>query len=149
MDASRRFRINNPPIVHESFEDETLMVNLETGSYYSISASGVAIVRALEDGATVGEIVDALCLRYTGSRRQTENAVHELITNMEQERLIVAATTQRVESNWRLHAAASDATGQKSPFEPPVLNKLTDLEELLALDPIHEVDATGWPRPKS
>jgi hypothetical protein len=27
----------------------------------------------------------------------------------------------------------------------PVLNKYTDMQDLLLLDPIHEVDERGWP----
>ena len=34
-----------------------------------------------------------------------------------------------------------------SAFETPVLEKYTDMAELLLLDPIHDVDATGWPHP--
>jgi hypothetical protein len=36
----------------------------------------------------------------------------------------------------------------KSPFEMPKLSKYTDMEDLLALDPIHEVDEMGWPNAK-
>ena len=31
-------------------------------------------------------------------------------------------------------------------FAPPAFEKFTDMEELLLLDPIHEVGDTGWPR---
>jgi len=30
-------------------------------------------------------------------------------------------------------------------FEPPVLTTFSDMQELLWLDPIHEVDDAGWP----
>ena len=30
-------------------------------------------------------------------------------------------------------------------FKPPLLKRYTDMQELLILDPIHEVDDTGWP----
>jgi hypothetical protein len=36
----------------------------------------------------------------------------------------------------------------KPPFEMPKLSKYTDMEDLLALDPIHEVDEMGWPNAK-
>ena len=34
---------------------------------------------------------------------------------------------------------------QRLKFEKCGLTKYTDMQELLLLDPIHEVDATGWP----
>jgi hypothetical protein len=30
-------------------------------------------------------------------------------------------------------------------FEPPTLEHYTDMEYFLLLDPIHEVDESGWP----
>lgn len=36
---------------------------------------------------------------------------------------------------------------QKLAFQTPVIEKFTDMADLLLLDPIHEVDETaGWPR---
>lgn len=32
-------------------------------------------------------------------------------------------------------------------FEEPIFHKYTDMEDLLLLDPIHDVDETGWPKP--
>jgi hypothetical protein len=34
-------------------------------------------------------------------------------------------------------------------FSPPVLQKFSDMQELLLVDPIHEVKAEGWPLTKS
>jgi hypothetical protein len=34
-------------------------------------------------------------------------------------------------------------------FKPPLVNKYTDMQDLLLLDPIHEVDEKGWPESKS
>jgi hypothetical protein len=39
--------------------------------------------------------------------------------------------------------AASAAAPQE--FVEPLLQKYTDMEEMLLLDPIHEVDEHGWP----
>jgi hypothetical protein len=30
-------------------------------------------------------------------------------------------------------------------IDPPVLESFTDLEELMLLDPVHDVDERGWP----
>jgi len=34
-------------------------------------------------------------------------------------------------------------------FQPPTLNKYTDMRDMLLLDPIHDVGESGWPVPKS
>jgi hypothetical protein len=33
-------------------------------------------------------------------------------------------------------------------FMPPELFKYTDMQDVLLLDPIHDVDVKGWPEPK-
>jgi hypothetical protein len=30
-------------------------------------------------------------------------------------------------------------------LEPPALEKFTDMQDLILLDPVHEVDERGWP----
>jgi hypothetical protein len=35
--------------------------------------------------------------------------------------------------------------GKESKFEKPGLQKYSDMQDLLLLDPIHEVDEMGWP----
>ena len=42
---------------------------------------------------------------------------------------------------------APDASGEKVAFEPPRLERYTDMKDYFLLDPIHEVDTAGWPRP--
>ena len=37
---------------------------------------------------------------------------------------------------------AEDTIG---PFVPPTLEKYTDMQDLVLLDPVHEVDERGWP----
>jgi hypothetical protein len=34
---------------------------------------------------------------------------------------------------------------QKRPFVAPTLKKYSEIEDLLLLDPIHDVDDSGWP----
>jgi hypothetical protein len=34
-------------------------------------------------------------------------------------------------------------------FQPPTLRKYTDMQDLLLIDPIHEVDDLGWPGVKA
>jgi hypothetical protein len=34
------------------------------------------------------------------------------------------------------------------PYTKPVLNKYTDMQQLLLADPLHEVQEAGWPHTK-
>ena len=43
MDKSLHFRINNPKVIHETIDGETVIVNLDSGNYYSLDATGADI----------------------------------------------------------------------------------------------------------
>jgi hypothetical protein len=52
------------------------------------------------------------------------------------------------ENVFRAGAPEGVPSGEPSPREPfaaPALNTFSDMQELLLLDPIHEVDEAGWP----
>jgi hypothetical protein len=46
-------------------------------------------------------------------------------------------------------SAATPGPGTRAPYAAPTLQKHTDMQDLLLLDPIHEVDETGWPSVKA
>ena len=37
--------------------------------------------------------------------------------------------------------------GERGAYVSPGVDKYTDMQELILLDPVHEVDAIGWPAP--
>jgi len=82
-----------------------------------------------------------LSCAYDGTIAITEQAVIKFIQEILAEDLIVpdaGASTQPPKPD----AALSPV---RKPFALPVLHKYTDMQELLLIDPIHEVDETGWP----
>ena len=140
------FKINKPKVIHEVFDDEVVVVNLSSGSYYSLEKVGADIWGLVERGADESEIIEGIVQRYEGSREEIENAVNQLLTEFRQESLVVPFPTNGSENIGALSARAEiDPKTERTPFEAPVLHKYTDMEELLLLDPIHEVDETGWP----
>ena len=138
-----RYAINSPPVVHESFVDEAVIVNLNSGAYYSLDKTGLAIWNLIVANASVGEIVDHLNSRYAAARADILGAVVELISSLRREDLIQPAAADKPTG---AAPVANSNGGEKIPFEPPRLNKFTDVEDLLVLDPIHDVDAAGWPQ---
>src|SRR6188472_2688166 len=64
MDRSARFRINAPRVIHEPFEHEVVVVNLDTGRYYCLQKAGVDLWDGLMAGASIGELVDGLRAAY-------------------------------------------------------------------------------------
>jgi hypothetical protein len=144
------FRINVPKVIHETIEGETVLVNLDSGNYYSLDGVGADAWGLMEKGAHLGGIIEWIADRYQGERMDIEKALFHLIEELQREELIVLDETRGSEN-----VVDRDGFSKVSPglhaemFVPPVLHKYTDMQDLLLLDPIHDVDETGWPSPKT
>jgi hypothetical protein len=119
-----------------------VIVNLDEGTYYSVRGSAFVTWSLVSAGVPVGAIVDRLAATYDAPAAEIEAAVSAFVDELARERLIVGAAENGS------FAPVEPAPRAKEPFERPVLEKFTDVQELLALDPVHDVDGTGWPRPK-
>jgi hypothetical protein len=141
MDMLPAFHIKKPDVVHETIDGETVIVNLENGVYYSLRDSAVDIWNMIEGGANAEELLGMLLSRYEGSREDMQKAVVNLLVNLQQEGLVRVSTTRATSDT----GASAPVSGPKTAFVQPRLEKYSDMQELLLLDPIHEVDQDGWP----
>ena len=129
--------------MHETIEGEVILIALDTGTYYSLRGSGADVWEGVGHGASQGEIVAGLSRRYDGSPDEIDAAVAALLAQLDEERLIEAAEDGDA-GGW---AASDGAPATKAPFVGPVFEKHTDMQDLILLDPVHEVDPRGWPHP--
>jgi hypothetical protein len=139
-----RFRVNSPNVIHETIEGEVVLIDLKTGTYYSLRDSGAAVWQAIEQGAGEGGIAAELGSRYDASEEQIRDAVRQLLAQLEGEGLIRADEGEGAPA---ATPSASDNGAGRLPFAAPVLEKHTDMQDLILLDPVHEVGAEGWPHP--
>lgn len=143
------FRINSPKVVHETIDGEVIVVNLDLGDYYSLVKVAVDVWHGIERGISQEKLIAEISDSYEGSYEEIQAAVYSFLEKLQLEKLIVSQTedTDNITNNGN----GQDYTHQsadKAKFEPPTLEKFTDMEDLLLLDPIHEVEETGWPNAK-
>jgi hypothetical protein len=145
MNATAWCTVNSPDVVHEIIDGEAVIINLQTGSYYSIDQVGAEIWSLLANGAAASEVVEGIAERFSGEREQIEGGVFKLLDQLQSEGLIRTEDRGDAAPNGA-HANGSFMRSLDSgPFSEPMLHKYTDMEELLLLDPIHDVDESGWP----
>jgi hypothetical protein len=137
MAAPIGYRVNAPDVIHQIIDGEAVIIHLGRGFYYSLDDVGADVWRAVERRLSRAQVVATVAAAYEGA--DVAAAVGGLLDQMIAEELIVEAPAD----------AGSDVPietrGHRAPFVPPVLHKYTDLQDLLLLDPIHQVDETGWP----
>jgi hypothetical protein len=152
MSRDVRWRINTPRVTSQIIDGEAIMINLESGNYYNLNAAGTSIWDCIERGVSVGEMPVALALQYDIDQTNVEDSVAGLIAELAQEELVVIDEAEEAAREAHVAAQSSPAANRTSQirqkFEAPVLQKYTDMQDLLLLDPIHEVDELGWPRAK-
>lgn len=143
MPTSASFRINQPAVISEVIDGEAIIVNLDTGAYYSLRDSGCAIWNLLLQERSMPDVVDAMTAQYNGAAPEIEAAVADLVAELQAEQLIVPGDQPNASHSPK--APIYRQNGDRLPFQQPVLEKFTDMADLLLLDPIHEVEEMGWP----
>ena len=142
MLRAQNFRVDPRRIVHETIDDETIIIDLETGAYFSLRGSAPAIWALLVEGHSEPEVVVEMRRRYAGEIDAVDDATSALIARLTEERLI-----ERTDQSGRAaQATLTDSDRAIQRFEDPVFEKYTDMDYFLLLDPIHEVEEGGWPR---
>ena len=135
-------RVNAPQVIHEAIDGEVIIINLTSGNYYSLKGSGAEIWQLVQGVTSHDEIVETLSSRY-GTEGEIEGAVAGFLADLEREGLTAAADGEvRAQADSQPPPSEAATTA----FVPPSLEKFTDMQDLVLLDPVHEVDATGWPQ---
>ena len=135
-----RYRVNSPHVIAETVGGETTIVNLGTGHYFSLQGSGVDVWDALERGVSPDGVVRELSARYADDDGVIERAVADLVEELVSAELVVAE-----EGDAEPASAPGSGNGERRPFVAPTLTTYTDMQDIILLDPVHEVDPSGWP----
>jgi hypothetical protein len=140
------YGVNPRKVVHQTIDDEAIIIQFDTGIYYSLAGAGAKIWGQLAGGCSVDEIVSSLEQHYEADPGELRTAVESLVEQLAQEDLIEpgAAATPALGTN-----GDGGRPAVRSAFQPPVLDKFTDMQDFLLVDPIHEVDVSGWPYTKN
>ena len=137
-----RYRKNEPNVISETMGEETIIVNLASGHYFSLQGANVTVWECLERGYEEEEIARHVGELYDTGDADVRASVSALVEQLREEALIAPREggDEPIES-----LAPPAANGDRPPFAMPPLSKFTDMQDIILLDPVHEVDARGWP----
>jgi hypothetical protein len=134
-----RFSVDVQRIVHETIGDETILINLDAGTYHSLTGSGPAVWTLLSAGWTEEETLFELSARFPeASREELDEAVASLTRD-----LLEADILRRDELRDERDVVTLETNGA---FVAPAFASYSDMQYLLLLDPIHDVTPEGWPQ---
>jgi hypothetical protein len=126
-------RVNRPKVVAEVFDGEGVIVHLGTGLYFSLDELGTPLWSLIEAGCDEAALCALLVDDAAMAPDEAEHRVRTLLAELADEDLIVVADT--------LEPAA------RPPARPIELRRFSDLQDVLLVDPIHDLDldGDGWP----
>jgi Coenzyme PQQ synthesis protein D (PqqD) len=128
--VSSTYAIHERQISHNRFDDEVVVVNLSSGSYFSLHETAAEIWNILQAGPASAQSIAA------AFRADDAHTVQEIGTFLEQlarEDLIVPCE------------APARSAGTDTIYSAPALEAFNELRELLLADIVHDTDEAGWP----
>ena len=138
-----KFIVNKPRVIAQLLDGEVIIINFNTCFYYSLTRSAADIWIILEKNASLAEIVEGVAKSYEGSRSKIEEAVQKFVAQLEDQGLIIQSD-EAVNCGFE-----SVSVNKKGEFTDPLMQKYSDMQEMLLIDPVHEVDDSGWPNVKT
>ena len=150
MNSNVPYKVNKANVVSENFDDEVVIINLDSGNYYSLEGVGFNIWSIIENGASLEIIVERVMSQYDSSNPEEINKlVSQFVAELCEEDLIIPDKTLE---NKDLKIPDNQNERKTIPGNPLstlgkiVLQKYTDMQDFLLVDPIHEVEYTDWPK---
>ena len=135
--SESRYAINRTDVVDEVIDGEAILINLRTGSYYSLDGAACAIWERLRRGpADSGDVTRLVSRAAEHAGPGFAEAAVGFLSELAAEGLIEPSDDP---------APEIDDSGIEVGGTPPVLSKYTDMEALLLIDPIHDVTPGGGP----
>jgi len=87
----RRRYITNPNVVAQHVSGALIVLQVESGQYYSLDGIGERIWELVAQGQTLGAVAQILSAEYDAPLEQILQDVEELIEELSHERLLLAA----------------------------------------------------------
>jgi len=133
------YSINTNRFAHETVDGEVIVIDMDEGNYFSMRGTAAVIWSLVDQGLTEAELVAALEKATGASASEITAGVSAFLEHLVNESILHASAPQ---------PGRNPVIGPlpQMEFQIPAVEKFTEMQDLLTLDPIHEVDETGWPR---
>jgi len=134
------YKVTDTHISHDTQGNETVVIDFSGGTYYSMVGTASTVWMLAASGIGDRAIVDMLTSRYDGDASVIDEQTALFLSDLVARGLLIVST-----------ASPDDATTTstaRTPWSQPKLEAFNDLNDLILMDPIHDVDDAGWPHPK-
>jgi len=131
------YRTDVPETASELFDGELVIAHYGSGLYFSLSPVGALIWQGLRHGLSDVETAAWLSEKLSGNAAEMASASLDFVGQLAAEGLIIAVDSRATSGELPVVPAGV--------WQAPVVERFDDLQELLLLDPVHDVSEAGWP----
>lgn len=141
---NKTYKINDGKVISETLDGETIIINLDTGNYYSTNGTAAIIWSQIESNNGTQNILNYFLNHYEVKEDILEKSIIEIIDLLIKDNLIIESVSNTLDE-----ISEKQENVQKESFIIPKIEKYDDMKEMLLADPIHDVDEKdGWPNLK-
>jgi len=144
MDDGHFLHIDRGKAAFDKLDGEVIIVDVVTGLYFNLQGTAVAIWEAIEQGTTVVGLRDRMTTAFDGDPLAIAAAVDRMVAQLADQGLLIARPEPPT-----VPALPLDGPAGRIAFTEPVIERYSDVKDLLTLDPIHDVSDFGWPHAKA
>ena len=131
-----RYRVLEPNIVSEIIDGEAIIMDLSSGDYFSTAGLGAEIWDRVQLGAARSDLMAASEAAGWGAEGVT--GITAFLGDLVGHGLVAEDPT----ADETPSAGPAPFSGS---YSAPQLERHDDMQDLIQLDPIHDVDEVGWP----
>lgn len=134
------WHVRSAQVMSEVLDGEAVIIDLASGRYHGASGAGATVWQAVSAGCSMEGILAEVARFHTAVPEDAADQIRRFIDQLVAAGLVVEDDGGQAPPS--IDGTPAPAT---TPWSTPVLESHDDLEDLLLLDPVHEVTEAGWP----
>jgi hypothetical protein len=127
----------------ETIDEETIILDTARGHLIGVRGGGSFLLEFIQAGVLRDELLREIDERYGGQAQKEARAFIEELTKLGI--VLESKSTATIGDHASCDLSARDFSWPAS-LAPTSIDRYEDIAEIMAIDPIHDVDITGWPR---
>jgi hypothetical protein len=131
------YRVRSGAVISEIIDGEAVIMDMHSGNYFSTDGVGAVLWAMADAGFTQQAILAAAQAAYPLSPECRDEAA-AFLAGIEASGLVVRTPG----------GGGGEVPAFAGAYATPILASHADMQDLIQLDPIHDVDAIGWPARK-
>jgi hypothetical protein len=140
---NKTYKINESKAISETIDGETIIINLETGYYYSVNQSATIIWNEFHENNSFKNILNYFLDHYEVNADTATKHITDIISLLLKDDLII-----ELDSNFSPNIMERPVNIMKKTLIIPKIERYDDMARALRSDPVHDVKEDGWPNLK-